>query len=147
MKTRLLILTALAAVSVGLLAPNSAVARAEAAFHCPPEDSTARQLVSHFLTVPHLAQRREAYGVGAVHPADLVLLTSSADGDACRRLAAAFATSQFSRPPYRPAFYKAGGVYFVTFAQHRSPQHAFRTGYIPVAVFNKDFEPVGAAAL
>lgn len=147
MKTPLLILTVLAVAWMGAPAPSSATANGAVALGCPPDDSTARELVSHFLTAPRVEERRKAYGVHTVRPADLVALTSAEDADACRRLTEIFATSAYSRPPYRAAFYKAGGVYFVTFAQHRSSHHAFRTGYIPVAVFDSDFKPIGGAAL
>src|SRR5215212_6476131 len=78
------LITALACGFLGVAAGRPAAAAAQTT--CPAEVARTRDNVARFLTSSNFASWRDQYGLSAVSPSRLVLLTDAQDASICQRL-------------------------------------------------------------
>lgn len=144
-----------AALVTAISGPNAA----RSADHpdCPPETAASRRIAEHYAASPAFASTRANAGVPSALPADVRLLSGTADAETCksiRRWASSHRNDNSSHPVrYSPTFYQVGELYYVVFTrepEHRTPRPGrvvVRLGWSSLYILDSEFKLVSSAAM
>jgi hypothetical protein len=129
-------LTAILALALQL----GPTASAEGQAGCPVPEPQVQSRVTHFLSLPHLAELRKVADLGSSSASDVHALAGEADRPACVALRRAIASSgRGLTAGDQVAFYRSGDRYFVPITP-RPPTDRIRLGeHSVIEVYDREY--------
>jgi hypothetical protein len=112
---------------------------------CPVDHPTSRAIAERFVTMSAYATDRQQIGIAGTTPADLHLLTDSSDADMCARFATYLGGTGMTGE-WQWSIYKLGAVYVVA-GRHVRSDGGLHMEFLPLYVFDSNFNPLASIAM
>jgi hypothetical protein len=113
---------------------------------CPASAPGHVQYVQRFFVAEETRPFREQFGLLAVVPGDVRILTDARDADACRRLSQAVTLDQSGPYPKVWRGFKAGNFYIMSVTTQIPSGVFYHGGGNGLIILNSDFEIIAAAS-